>query len=1758
MALSFQGLKNKLVAQVESNESLRRVLTPDQHSNRVRKTSDNSSVTSESHSVSNMDYNPPVTLQVVNSNTFGESQKHFMNSSQLSLNSTIDIDNSSSMNTRSPNVQHSGDESSVCDGSSSQHIPSISVHPGSRNGNVTPKKPPSEPSDVASYTPTAEEIDVIVSNYGQEQVATAFLKNKARLQNLKIAVKAARSQNDELQKDQYKLTQLLESSQDKYMRKISELKEAASLDKEAKAHMEGILRAELEEKSLIIESLNQKIAILKSSSLDNDSDNSVLETDDSTKNLNLKAMKQYESFYSNLQSILDNLTDTLLQKTETKSAVNLDKTSKVAKSCLQLVDKLVEEMQSVKNGQFNADQIQNSIDNEAKVMSWKQQLNNSKNEVESEISLNLEHMLSLTNENEELKSEHTATLETLEALQVDLKKKQTEFLSLREHGTNSSELERLKSENEELVGKLFLAERQLEELKKESKNWQEKCEHKEEEVSQALKKLDDLQSELNTALSTLDERKSEDGKLSELNSQLETELNLRRKEYEILDNSTKHQLNMLLDEKQRISSLLESVEESGRENLKELASRSEKLEILGRKVSEQASVIADKEEALQRILEDFQSKQDELSDCERKLADQKLELEKMSSLELEVTALRSENFSLEERLRSQSNTDIHEKKEVVSEDLIQSESCSKGELSSGNGKILTRVGSSEESTQTTQETDSNLTDTLMLQAELTESKARIEELLGKIDCLSRTKYEQDKNIERIKTLEEQKLTLEESIASISKEKESSINTLNEKVKDLTQLLECKCNELETVVSVSNEDYDNCALENVEIKRNYHQLSQEFESMKEKLKSEKQQAVNDLEISMRDSFNKEIRALTNEKHELNKLLDATKVELEEMREKYDNSLSACAQITEKVESYESEISRAIKQIESLTEALEKKESELIGKVDQEVHANVIEAKTNLELELGVLKEKYEKETLDFATERENFNKKILDLEKAFTQADSNAVKMNGLMDQYEKSYNEKLSKMSEELQQQEQEVSFLKSSLEDSESKYEEMQAGLDAKIQKLTNRNATLESEIIQYKDELKAKDKIIDENTKSVNEMKEKMESLKGNADQQKIKFDDYRRKVEEKFSSQKQVINEKFKVKEKEVTEMKEANSSLEGKLKQVEEEKEALVASNSVKSEEIEKLSQDLMESQKILNSALEQSQKDLESMKTKLEEEVSGLKIENERLQAELIYKNEGHVQDLEDEIRDMKAQIEAKECSINALKEEVSNKDKLIAEKNLAHDEEKQSLTKTHFVERNKLSSDVKLLQNNVSELEMTLANTKRDYQKYQMKMEDVTKKNKDQMENVKSSNAKERLAKDRELKVQAEEIVKLRETVQKMKSKHGEEIAEVKSKHANLVKNLDDQIRETKSTLQKTIDGLKKSHEEEMNRMNAKQREEMTQKELNHEEELKNLLLEHEQKSAASEAELGKVLSDEIEDWKEKFEQKNEECEKLTSHVAQLNSKLQKETLTATLNEYKQKYENLVITSQNDLKRLEKQTDQKLKSMENRCNEEQRVLEKQVQEQKLIIANLEFEITDLESNYQAERSRNEVLSKEAKQAQKSSDLKSLVEAKESEIQRLEESAKLVLKSKEAEFEERLKNERDKIVREMDEFYSQKYEDMLSSEDQNASLDQSLQSMPNGSVNPSCESSKNPAQLVLSHEDSSALASADSFKGSRESLFCFEDPTQMQFLRHILRQFILGSEKLVMARVLVTLAKFDEKESKTILDAVKQSQKWIAF
>ncbi|XP_075258721.1 uncharacterized protein LOC142350680 [Convolutriloba macropyga] len=2003
MDFNFKGFRDKLAAHVDSSkealrkstaspkQSLTNVFTPgDLPLQRTRKPSDASSVASDVVGTSSsMDPNTsggPEKFSREQSNSVQNLSA--MSSSLLSINSIAENEHGSSTpifsTPRNFNNSYYSDESASEAGSIVSH-PSLTPAIISESSDQVSVLSPSSRTSSANQNsgeiipmPNDEEIEIqktqILANYTTDQIVSAFIKNKVRLQNYKTTLRKSKMQGEELNKDNHKLTQLLETTQDKYMRKISEMKEASQLDREAKAHLEKVLQDDLDEKTMIIESLNQKISLLKSgrkTTSEENIDTLMSQHDDLQKSVEI--LKVYEKFCKNLQHSFDEFS-----VQEFESSPNILSES-LAKNYVQLVKTMTDQCEN--GNHFDDNQIQNSLEKEAKlneVYAKCYQLSAILDKEKESLQGNDERFADLINENNSLKEQLTQKSEIAEKSEQDLK------LFIEKHQSLVEQQNSTKLECENFSNQV----REIEQKWSESENHGKDLENEVESLKNQIV--------LYQASASSDSKQA-----AESVQKLTQDLTEFRAKYEDILRQKEDLENRLCEAQSRVQSLEKSkllVEESLNSKLKEteddfngkLREMTQKSEVLE---TEKSKIVADLEqqvvktedfenqnEALKAELKSLEAEKSELktklneleaantnlngTKCEleskfeqlnselqsnlTKLLDLQSEIdaEKVTSskLESEIESLTHSKVSLETELSSK-NSELEILQKIKSEigdtqnptyengNMIEEESISvveENKIESSSSEVLesipekssklTRSKSTEEATQT--ETESAFIDCnrisctnekCELRADVTSANARIEELLGKIESLSYSKYSEGKLTSRIDELLAEKETLETTLTSLSKDRDLKVSNLNDKIQELEQELVCKVNEVETLAdavavsnqnSVSNEEYDNCALENVEIKRNFHQLSNEFDTLREKLSLEKQQAVNDLEIELKDEFNKEKRTLDNEKMELNKELEKLKSEFSAIEESLTSERNRIKDFEVKVDNLQTVVNEQNEVKNKLQALIEQKEMEILslGKIKDD-HSKLLETKTSLESSLDLQAEQ-------FNLERHSFNEKIESLEKAFGEADSNASRVNSLLDEYEKSYEGRIGNLRVELEQQENEVKFLKSSLEDSESRAEELtssyedklkvvnqeKSNLESEIQKLTSdltskdaeienlkkstsekaalqtevsklktllksrqdevndlkqlldekknseteiqdltsqlnrkhdeilelklkmdNNLDVENQLNDLKSEVKSKEQEIvdlkklasermslegqlneltfqlktkqgeivdlktsleeklsseillqksnselksslDEKEYNLKALQDKLKSAETVNEQQKTKFDDYKKKVEEKFSSQKQIINEKFKVKDKDIEQKQSAIENLESKLKSLLEEKESLISEKSTNVNEIQRLTDELNESHKLINSTLEQSQNDVMLVRHQLESQLNSAKNEIESLKSQLEHETKGKFDELEGKIEELENKLSEKEAKILSYSEDLRASQEMGMKKEILFEDEKQALNKSHFVERNKLAADVKLLQNEKSELEMTLANVKKDYQKYQMKMEESTKRSKEKIEALKSSANEEKLSKDREIKLQADEIAKLRETLQKIRSKHGEEVTEIKSKHTSLVKNLDDQIKENKNLSQKKLESLKRGHEDEISKVLKSHKEEFTQLTFDHEEKVKNILLECEQKSAQTEAEMTKNFNDEIASLRHQLAEKEVTNQSLESKLTDLTSKLQKETLAATLNEYKQKYETLLHTSQNDIKRLEKQHEQKIRTLENKTHEDQRVLDKQVQEQKLIIANLEFEIQDLESNYNAERSRNELLSKEAKSAQKNADWKSLLEAKESEIERIEESMKTSLKSKDEEFEHRLRAERDKIVREMDEFYSEKYHDLVTAQIENQkgqNADNVENSIHINGVSVSEESLKMTTEATL-NEPAVLMSPANLSLSSQENLFSLEDPTQLQFLRTILRQFILGQEKLVMAKVLVSIAKFDDRESKEILKAVKQSLKWI--
>ena len=102
----------------------------------------------------------------------------------------------------------------------------------------------------------------------KEQLMNMLSKMRGRYHKYKGRYTDLAKAYRELDVENKKVKEVMQQTQDKALRRISELKEQASLEKQAKAHLEEELRAELEEKEHIITTLNTKVALLKKDNIE--------------------------------------------------------------------------------------------------------------------------------------------------------------------------------------------------------------------------------------------------------------------------------------------------------------------------------------------------------------------------------------------------------------------------------------------------------------------------------------------------------------------------------------------------------------------------------------------------------------------------------------------------------------------------------------------------------------------------------------------------------------------------------------------------------------------------------------------------------------------------------------------------------------------------------------------------------------------------------------------------------------------------------------------------------------------------------------------------------------------------------------------------------------------------------------------------------------------------------------------------------------------------------------------------------------------------------------------------------------------------------------------------------------------------------------------------------------------------------------------------------------------------------------------------
>ncbi|XP_060534202.1 girdin [Cylas formicarius] len=97
----------------------------------------------------------------------------------------------------------------------------------------------------------------------KQQIYSAFQKSQMRYHKYRGRFTDLARHYKELERENGKMKSILVETQDKAIRRVEELKEQCSLEQRAKAHLEGALRDELDEKQIKINTLQTKIDLLQ-------------------------------------------------------------------------------------------------------------------------------------------------------------------------------------------------------------------------------------------------------------------------------------------------------------------------------------------------------------------------------------------------------------------------------------------------------------------------------------------------------------------------------------------------------------------------------------------------------------------------------------------------------------------------------------------------------------------------------------------------------------------------------------------------------------------------------------------------------------------------------------------------------------------------------------------------------------------------------------------------------------------------------------------------------------------------------------------------------------------------------------------------------------------------------------------------------------------------------------------------------------------------------------------------------------------------------------------------------------------------------------------------------------------------------------------------------------------------------------------------------------------------------------------------------
>ncbi|XP_023940126.2 golgin subfamily A member 4 [Bicyclus anynana] len=335
----------------------------------------------------------------------------------------------------------------------------------------------------------------------KDQLYSAYRRTQDRCTKYKTQYADLARHYKLLERENAKAKNVLVETQDKALRRISELREQCSLEQSAKAHLEKALRIDIEEKNMKIETLNTKLSLLQS--------NNISESNNLLGNNNISTLVEGNGNDAPLITLATE--NVCVEKLTTEDSVSSEITvlNKKVEKMEQLLNKYKESLKTTKekNSQLAAElqKTSNELDIKEKennqLKATAAALLEARKKIE-DLNETIEELQNKNNSNEFLKSKEMSILE------ISLKNSQDEVMQLQK------KIEVLSKREEEYA--ISLAENKL--------SIHKELEGKENEIKSLKESLKNSQNEIQSLNIVINDYKSKVSQIEEANSKLRNEI----------------------------------------------------------------------------------------------------------------------------------------------------------------------------------------------------------------------------------------------------------------------------------------------------------------------------------------------------------------------------------------------------------------------------------------------------------------------------------------------------------------------------------------------------------------------------------------------------------------------------------------------------------------------------------------------------------------------------------------------------------------------------------------------------------------------------------------------------------------------------------------------------------------------------------------------------------------------------------------------------------------------------------------------------------------------------------------------------------------------------------------------------------------------------------------------------------------------------------------------------------------------------------